>query len=83
MRFNAQPRIRNFIAAWMQERNVEFIIDSEHSVCRKVGKGLPQGAVLSSNLYSIYTAGIMTGVPKNVNRLQFADDIAVLLFDWK
>lgn len=70
-------RIRNFIVTWMQERNVEFIIDSDQSIIRKVGKGLPQGAVLSPKLYSIYTASIMNNVPEKINKLQFANDIAI------
>lgn len=70
-------RMRNFIATWMKERNVEFIIDGDNSISRKVGKGLPQGAVLSPNLYSIYTADIMKNVSEKTKKLQFADDIAI------
>lgn len=47
------------------------------STIRKVGKGLPQGAVLSPSLYSINTANITKGLPEEVNVMQFANDVGI------
>lgn len=76
-------RIRNFIATWMLYREVEFIIDNDNSETRIVNKGFPQGAVISPNLYSIYTASITDNLNKQTEILQFADDIAIYSSDKK
>lgn len=75
--FRCPGRIRNYIANWIQYRIVEFSRDNKEPVTRKVCKGLPQGAVVSPNLYSIYTARITKEVPEEVKVLQFADDIGL------
>lgn len=55
---------RNFIANWLLYRNIEFVVDNDHTIIRTVGKGLPQGAVFSPNLYSVYTADISKNIEK-------------------
>ena len=44
---------------------------------RTIGKGVPQGGVLSPLFYLIYTADIAKNLPKNVKISQFADDIEI------
>lgn len=72
-------RIRNFISNWMLYKNIEFIVDNELSIKKVISKGLPQEAVISPNLYSIYTSKITKGLKREMQVLQFADNIAIYI----
>lgn len=76
-KLSCPEKIRNFIRNWMEYRNIDFVRKDQEIIRRKVCKKLPQGAVLSPNLYSIYTFEITKGIPEEVQILQFADDIGL------
>lgn len=71
--------ILKYIYNWLQFRETEFIVNSQCSVHRNVGKGLPQGAVLSPLLYAIYINKITHRLEEDIKILQFADDISVYI----
>ena len=64
-----------FIKFLMFERTI--FTDSTGNTPGKVYKGVPQGGVLSPLLYCIYVARITNYLPKSIEILQFADDIAI------
>lgn len=70
-------RLCKYVENWMYSRKVEFIIDKEEIMERRVHKGLPQGAVLSPILYDFYTNKVVEDIPHEVRSVQFADDIAI------
>ena len=55
----------------------EIFTDSLDNEYRTIGKGVPQGEVLSPLLYLIYVKDITSGISRNVTVSQFADDTAV------
>lgn len=69
-------KITRFIEAWLSYREVQFV-GGEKEINRNVYEGLPQGALLSPILYTLYTSEIMKDIDEDIDRLQFADDIAV------
>lgn len=69
--------IIRFVYIWSRIRYTQFVSSEEQTVERKVYRGLPQGAVLSPILYSLYTQGITKNLGENVQTVQFADDIAI------
>lgn len=75
--YKCPKKITGFVQKWFQEREVEFITGTGDKIYRKVWKGLPQGAVLSPVLYSIYTRDIVSEIKEGVQVRQFADDIAI------
>lgn len=64
-----------FVKFITHERNIFSEITGENF--RTVGKGVPQGGVLSPLLYIIYVRKITDNLPKSVKISQFADDIAI------
>ena len=76
--FKKLASIRSFenirtVKSWIH-RNKIFTesLGEEHRV---IGKGVPQGGVLSPLLYLIYVLDIAKGIPKSVLIYQFVDDI--------
>ncbi|XP_024889477.1 uncharacterized protein LOC112465908 [Temnothorax curvispinosus] len=69
--------IVKFIANWLYRRKVRFIVNSREFVDRLVFKGLPQDAVLSPALYSLFTQGLCSDLPEGVEAVEFADDIGL------
>lgn len=72
-------KITNYIDTWMRNRknHSKFIIQEDKEESRVVNKGLPQGGVLSSTLYNIYTSEITKNIGKKVRVVQYTDDIAL------
>ncbi|XP_071580666.1 uncharacterized protein [Temnothorax nylanderi] len=69
--------IIRFISKWLYRRKVRFIVNSREFVDRLVYRGLPQGAVLSPALYSLFTQGLCADLPEGVEAVEFADDIGL------
>ena len=53
-------------------------MDRSYSQERITYIGLPQGAVLSTILYIIYTQDLYKAIPTHSNILQYADDVAII-----
>ncbi|XP_071638459.1 uncharacterized protein [Temnothorax longispinosus] len=71
--------IVRFICKWLYLRTVRSIVNSQEFIERLVFKGLPQGAVLSPALYSLYTGGLCSDLPEGVEAGEFADDIVLYI----
>ncbi|XP_077277527.1 uncharacterized protein LOC143905805 isoform X2 [Temnothorax americanus] len=69
--------IARFICKWLYCRRVRFTINSQEYVDRLVYGGLPQGAVLSPIMYSLFTQGLCAELPEGVEAVEFADDIGL------
>ncbi|KAL7301107.1 hypothetical protein TKK_0006083 [Trichogramma kaykai] len=69
-------RVVEFVKFSTRERSI--YLEGE-SVPLHVFKGVPQGAVISPLLYSLYVASIAENVPANIRVSQFADDVSVSL----
>lgn len=54
-------------------------LDGPGEEIRHAYQGVPQGRVLSPLLFCIYTRNIVTGIPKSVTLLQYADDCALFI----
>ncbi|KAL7304799.1 hypothetical protein TKK_0003023 [Trichogramma kaykai] len=67
-------RVVEFVKFSTRERSI--YLEGE-SVPLRVFKGVPQGAVISPLLYSLYVASIAEDVPANIRVSQFADDVSV------
>ncbi|KAL7292685.1 hypothetical protein TKK_0013809 [Trichogramma kaykai] len=67
-------RVVEFVKFSTRERSI--YLEGE-SVPLRVYKGVPQGAVISPLLYSLYVASIAENVPANIRVSQFADDVSV------
>lgn len=72
-------KIVTYVNEWIKDRNCMFVIGPEEVEYRQVKKGLPQGGVISSTLYAIYTRKITEGVEYQCKVLQYADDIAMYI----
>lgn len=72
-------KISKFINEWLYSRETKFVINHNESTSKTVFKGLPQGAVLSPLLYAIYTSDISKNLNKEINIVQFANDIAIYI----
>lgn len=69
--------IMQWINTWMRDRETSFVLSEKNTETRITNKGLPQGGVLSSILYAIYTKDLMKNIDKEVQVLQYADDLAL------
>lgn len=72
-------KIIKYIDEWIYYRNATFIVAEENIIKRSLFKRLPQGAVLSQILYSLYTKNIMVGISDEIEKIQFADDVALYI----
>lgn len=52
-------RLWKYIEKWMTDRCTNFVLSKDKEVHYIVNKGLPQGGMLSSLLYAIYTKDIL------------------------
>lgn len=76
-RLNCPTNITKYVDKWIKSRVTEFIISKNQTETRTIHKGLPQGAVLSPILYTLYTHDIQKNIPEDIKITKFADDIAV------
>ncbi|XP_077282774.1 uncharacterized protein LOC143908831 isoform X2 [Temnothorax americanus] len=67
----------NFVRNWLYRRKVRFIVNSGEHIDRFVFRGLPQGAVLSPALYSLFTRTLYDALPEGVEMVEFADNIGM------
>lgn len=80
LKLKIPSKIVKFIINMLYDRSISVTVDNEtHS--RLLSKGLPQGSVLSPLLYNIYTHDIENFVDKNINILQYADDLVLYITD--
>lgn len=67
-----------WITSFLSDRKVKVLIDEKSSVCKSVSRGLPQGAVSSPLLWSLFMNDIFDEVrSEGVHCLAFADDVAI------
>lgn len=58
-------------------RNLHIFYNNVQMDCRLSFKGLAQGSALSPLLFNLYTINIETQIHRNVNILQYADDVVI------
>jgi ribonuclease HI len=68
-------RLRNNIIHMISERRITVQVGTDGPKHRQTGLGLPQGAVLSPDLFNLYTSNLPSVCGNKVKCLQFADDI--------
>lgn len=69
--------ITKYIDKWMKNRETEYIISRKQTETRITHRELPQGAVLSPILYTLYTHNIQKDLADDIKITKFADDIAI------
>ncbi|CAK9799787.1 Putative 115 kDa protein in type-1 retrotransposable element R1DM [Anthophora quadrimaculata] len=69
--------ILNFISNLIYRRKAIIASDSPDITTRDLYKGVPQGGVLSSLLFNLYTKNILPHLPPHTKLMQFADTIAI------
>lgn len=74
IKVDTPPRITNFVAFMITNRNITFAADFEG---RRCNVGVPQGGVLSPLLFNLTLRNIRQHLPQEVRLLQFADDIII------
>ncbi|XP_071575663.1 uncharacterized protein [Temnothorax nylanderi] len=72
---------KKFLRNLIGPRNVNFYESGGFFGKRLIQSGLPQGSVLSPDLFKLYLKDILKFIPHNVKVIQFADDIAFLCSD--
>lgn len=75
--FGCSIKLIKFVKFITQERYI-YTEQGEKNF-RVVNKGVPQGAVLSPLLYSLYVTPIIQGLPEELFVSQFADDLALAI----
>lgn len=69
--------IVRIIKSFLTDRTFKVVINNSTSVSRNISAGVPQGAVLSPTLYSLYIADF---VPKMGSEIAlYADDMAIMV----
>ena len=68
--------ILKFVAIYIKERKAYTSFKNHKSIKRQVKTGVPQGGVLSPNLFNIHTADIPTPTAP-VQVMLYADDITI------
>ena len=69
------------LKAFLEERSITVHINEAPSSPKTTPVGLPQGAVLSTTLFSLYIADIPH--PPNTQIASYADDTAILTQSWR
>lgn len=64
------PEKISYIDKWMRDRVTKFSIGDDQEEIRLVNKGLPQGGVLSSTLYNVYTSELSKSVKNNIRMIR-------------
>jgi hypothetical protein len=59
------------------DRKTFVSLDGIYTTPRSAFKGLPQGSVLSSILFVLYTADLAQTIPKNTSFTMYADDLII------
>lgn len=70
-------KIVKFINKWLGGSVTKFILGEELSKEKTVWQGVPQGGILSPLLYVIYTKNLGKVMDKELQMLQYADDIII------
>ena len=72
-----QGQMLHWIRAFLNGRSASFRADGATSAPVPLHSGVPQGAVLSPLLYNIFTADILSTLPRSVIASVYADDTAI------
>lgn len=72
-------RMLLFIESYLRDRKVIFNLDSHSPTTFLNEMGVPQGSPLSPLLFLVYINDLPDEIPKEVQTLLYADDIAILI----
>ena len=74
-KLNIPYKLFKWIEDYLNERSFQVRINSEHSTIKEIGRGVPQGAILSPHLFNI----MMADMPKenDIHIYNYADDITL------
>lgn len=71
---NVPEILTKFVNFMLSERHIHLDLPDGTRLTRVLGKGLPQGSVLSPLLYNIYASDLESSL-NNIHILQYADDL--------
>lgn len=74
---NIPAKIVNFIALFYQKRTIQIKNNDILAQSRVTNKGIPHGSVFSPRLYSLYCSSLSLILDKNINILEFSDDVLI------
>jgi hypothetical protein len=81
IKYNFSAYLIAFLHSYLKDRSFVVVVDEAPSSCRTQQAGLPQGAVLSPILFTLYISDIPR-IP-HVQLALYADDTALLTQSWR
>ena len=76
---NIPNTILKYIANYIDRGKQYTLYNNYKSTLRNTKTGFPQGGELSSTLFNIYTADLLTPTSPNITTVTYADDATILL----
>ena len=67
----------NYLKSFLSDRTIQTKVGSVYSTEKRIQMGIPQGAVIAPILFNILIYDLPKSISKNVELVQFADDICI------
>lgn len=79
---NIPSGYKRFFCNFLSPRIVNFYESGALYSQRCIGRGLPQGSVLSPLLFNLYVKDVLNYIPHTCRTIQFADDFTIMSSGW-